>query len=88
MTYLELKEAKDILGIPPLSTYGEIRKIYKREVKYNHPDINENPKKSIEEINGAYEVVKEYLEGFRFFFTKDEFDKQHPEESYGRQFRA
>ncbi|MFP4332464.1 MAG: J domain-containing protein [Campylobacterales bacterium] len=88
MRYVELKEAIDILSIPPLSTYSEIKQMYKQEVKINHPDRNANPKKSIEDINGAYEVIKEYVEDFRFFFTKEEFDKQYPEESYGRQFRA
>lgn len=86
MTYGELKEAMAVLSIPPLSTYKEIKQIYKREVRKNHPDLNPNPSKNIDEINRAYAIVRAYIENYRFYFTVDEFENQFPEERHVRRW--
>lgn len=86
MTYEELKEAMRVLGIPPLSTYKEIKQRYKNEARKNHPDINKNPQKNIDEINHAYAIVREYIENYRFYFTVEEFENQFPEEKHVRRW--
>jgi len=44
-----------------------------------HPDVSgENDK--INEINTAYEILKEYVKNYKFSFSEEEITKQYPHE--------
>jgi len=86
VSFEELKGALEVLHIPPLSTYKEIKKIYKEQVFENHPDIKRVSSDGLQELNSAFQVVQEYIESYRFYFTKEEFEKQFPEERHARRF--
>ena len=68
---LELSEAYKILGIAQDSSFDEVKKAYKNLVREYHPDILhhkgldssmvEKATKKLQEINSAYELIKESL---------------------------
>jgi DnaJ-class molecular chaperone len=65
--------------VAPLSTFDDIKKQYKRLVKKHHPDINSG-NSDIENINRAYEILKDYVKNYKFSFSEDEILKQYPQE--------
>lgn len=87
MTYEELRWALSKLKIPPLSTYKEIKALYRRSAKINHPDRVGSKSEVMSELNRAYEIISEYIENYRFYFTIEEFENQFPEERHARNFQ-
>jgi len=74
------------LDIKPLSTMSEITKKYKQKAKKIHSDlggIDEEMKK----LNEAYEIIKNYIQNYKFSFTEEEISKQFPEE-FIKKFRV
>lgn len=80
--YLSLKT----LELPVLTSLKELRAKYKTQSKLHHPDSGGDSKK-MSEINEAYEVLKEYMENYRFNFSQDEISKQFPEDEHARRFK-
>ena len=68
-------------------TFKEIKESYKRLSKKYHPDFYKGDSGKIVQINRAYEVLKEYIENFRYSFDEDEIRKQYPEHFYADRFR-
>ncbi len=82
----EIKDALDILGLPSFVSFKEIKKRYLNLSKKYHPDIcGDNLK--IVEINKSYEILKKYIENFRFTFSDEEIYKQFPEDFHSDRFR-
>ncbi len=57
----------------------DINKKYKLLAKKYHSDMG-GDKEKIQEINWAYEVLREYIQNFKFTFSEDEILRQYPEE--------
>ncbi len=51
-----------------------------------HPDCGGN-KETMAQINRAYEILKNYMEDFKFTFSDEEIAKQYPEELHASRFR-
>jgi len=66
------------LQIKPLSSLKDINKNYKRLAKI----IFENNlgEEKMKELNKAYGILKDYVENYKFSFSKEEIEKQFPEE--------
>ncbi len=77
MSYEKIQEALEILGLPTLITKEDIKRRYKELVKRYHPDRGGDAKK-LQEIKEAYELLTEYIEGFRYTFSKDEVNRRYP----------
>jgi len=68
---LNLKKAYEILGLSEGVSFSEVKKSYRKLVKEYHPDIVaaktndkniiENATKKLQEINEAYEILKEHF---------------------------
>lgn len=87
MTFRELQESLHILGLEDRVTMAKVKERHRQLVKRYHPDTGtESNADEIQRINGAYTVVSEYLEGYRYSFSEDEFYTQNPEENMRRQF--
>ncbi len=82
----EIREALEILSLPPLVSIKEIRSRYLLLSKKYHPDINKENSKMVE-INVAYELLKTYADNFRFTFSDEEIQKQFPESNHARKFK-
>ncbi|TGU70301.1 J domain-containing protein [Geomonas terrae] len=87
MTYANLQEALQILGLGERATLGEIKARHRELVKRHHPDADaQGDPERIRLINAAYRIVSEYIAGYRFSFTEDEFYEQNPDERLRNQF--
>jgi curved DNA-binding protein CbpA len=77
----DIEWAREVLSLPPLSSLKELKAIYKNLQKNFHPDvIGENNR--IRDINRAYNIIKDYIENYRFRFNKDEILSQHPSDIF------
>ncbi len=87
MTYVDLQEALQILGLRERSTLKEIKARHRELVKRYHPDSGcEDDPETIRKVNAAYKILQDYITEYRFSFAEDEFYEQNPEEHLLRQF--
>ncbi len=78
--------ALDVLALPVLSTKEELKSHYHALAKSVHPDYG-GEHETMAKINQAYEILKTYMEEFKFTFSEEEMAKQFPEELHVNQFR-
>ncbi len=88
MTQKDLQKALEILEILPPVTYREIKESYKRLSKKYHPDLSQQESEKFLEINGAYKLLKEYIDNYRYFFDDDEVEKQYYNLKFKKQFET
>ncbi len=81
-----LQNALKVLELPPFVSFGEIKVKYRQLSKRYHPDIYKDDSK-MSEINSAYEVLKNYIENYRYSFDEEEIYKQYPENYHADRFR-
>jgi len=87
MTYVDLQEALRVLGFGERATLKEIKARHRELVKRHHPDAgNSDEPETIRQVNAAYQVLQEYVSGYRFSFAEDEFYEQNPEARIWLQF--
>ncbi len=82
----EIKEALETLNLPTWVSLKEIRERYRALSKKYHPDVSKDGEK-MREINKAYTVLKNYIENYRFTFSRDEILKQFPQEQHASKFK-
>jgi DnaJ-domain-containing protein 1 len=68
---MTLKEAREILGLDLTATRQEIIQAYRRAARHWHPDRapdgrEEEYRAHMQQVNAAYQRLKEFLEGYRF----------------------
>lgn len=78
--------ALEKLAFPVLSTKQELKECYHKLASVSHPDKGGETLK-MSEINQAYEILKSYMEDFKFTFSDEEIAKQFPQELHVNQFR-
>ncbi|NPA04209.1 MAG: J domain-containing protein [Epsilonproteobacteria bacterium] len=81
-----IKEALETLGLPPLVTFKEIKQRYLSLSQEFHPDKGGSTQE-MAKINQAYQILKEYIENYRFSFSEEEILKQFPHQEYLKKFR-
>jgi len=78
--------ALEMLDFPVLSTKEELKVRYHLLAKTLHPDCGGDEQK-MADVNRAYEILKTYMEQFKFTFSDEEIAKQFPEELHANRFR-
>lgn len=78
--------ALEVLEFPVLSSKEELKVRYHFLAKTLHPDRG-GDKVSMARVNEAYEILKEYMDNFKFTFSDEEIAKQFPEELHVNRFR-
>ncbi len=68
---MTLKEARDILELASTATRQEITRAYRRAARRWHPDrapegLEEEYRAHMQQVNAAYQRLKEFLENYRF----------------------
>jgi curved DNA-binding protein CbpA len=89
MTYKDLCNAIEILGLSKQASLKEIKQRHRTLVKEHHPDSHGQSKESpatIRKINSAYALLRDYCDNYRFSFDHDTFMIQNPEERIREQF--
>ncbi len=87
----KLHHALEVMELPVLVSYEDIRKRYRELSRKYHPDLvshDFNGKKDkMQALNDAYALLKHYIFHYRFSFSEEEIRRQYPESDYGRKFR-
>ena len=78
MTYEELQGAVEIFGLIGLENKDQIKKKYLLLSKKYHPDTKDGSDKKFQELTKAYQILNQYINSFKFRFTKEEFSNQYP----------
>ena len=87
MIYQDFKKAVSIFELGERANFTQIRNKHRELVKAHHPDrVKSSDPEAIREINYAYEILKEYCNGYQFCFSEEEFLEQTPAERLKRQF--
>ncbi len=81
----DINKALDVMGLPVFISLKELRARYRKLAFKNHPDKVGQSKKMIQ-INKSYEVLKKYMENYRFTFSQDEILKQFPRDAHALRF--
>ncbi|MGW8169074.1 MAG: J domain-containing protein [Sulfurovaceae bacterium] len=87
ISYDEINQALDILGLPALITKEDIKKRYRFVAKSIHPDKEGGSDEAMERVNWAYAILMEYIDNFRFAFDDAEIKKQLPLGSHTQRFK-
>ncbi len=89
-SFKKIDEARKLLGLSSEATLREIKKAYWEKVKKFHPDkANDKPeeeknKKITAQINQAYKILLDYIEGYRFSFKEKDVMRNDPQKSMRR----
>ena len=78
MDYEEFQNAVDSLGILTKLDQKSLKKNYLILSKKYHPDAVDGSDEKFREINEAYNLLKTYVENYKFSFEKEEFLEQYP----------
>ncbi|MBE0494946.1 MAG: J domain-containing protein [Campylobacterales bacterium] len=78
--------ALETLNLPVLSSLEDLKRRYREMVQKHHHDIVDHDN-AMPQINHAYEVLKRYMEGYKFSFSEEEIMKQFPEENHAARFK-
>jgi len=84
--YEAIQKALEILGLPTHISWYDIKSRYRYLASKKHPDTGGNDEE-MAKINAAYELLKKYVENFRFSFSEEEVDKQFPQDFHAKRFR-
>jgi len=76
--YDEFKKAVKIFGLIGLENKDDIKKRYLELSKKFHPDMTNGDTEKFQEINKANKILIAYIDNYKFRFTKEEFQGQHP----------
>jgi DnaJ-class molecular chaperone len=82
-----IQHALKVLNLPAFVSFKEIKQRYRNLSKKFHPDLQNEEKHKMQEINEAYFVLKSYIEDYRFTFSKEEILKQFPQEQHASKFK-
>ena len=83
----EIEEALEILGLPKMVTAEEVKHRYRELAKRYHPDRPGGEAERMERIQRAYELLKAYMENFRYRFDEEEILRQFPEKGHAERFK-
>lgn len=86
MNHKLLEEALEILELPLFVNIKEIKSRYKELVLRYHPDRG-GDRERFERVVRSYKILEEYTQNYRFDFSKDEVERQYPNELYGNKFK-
>lgn len=78
MDYDEFQKAVDTMQVLTKLDQKGLRKNYLRLSKKYHPDAPDGSDDAFREINEAYNLLKSYMENYKFTFEKEEFLDQYP----------
>lgn len=74
--YQKITMARKVLGLAERATSEEIKLRYRNLLKNWHPDTCEENKATCEEMTakivGAYEIIMDYCDHYRFCFSEQE----------------
>ncbi len=87
MKYDDITEAMEILGLPSMITKDDLKRRYRDLARRYHPDRKSGDAVKMEQINRAYELLSDYMDGFRYALDEEEFRRRYPQSTHSGKFR-
>lgn len=76
--YDEFEKAVEAMGLCTKITLVDLKLRYRELSKLYHPDMPTGNEEKFYEITKAYNLLKEYIENYKYSFEEDEFKEQYP----------
>lgn len=74
----EFSDAVEFMGLISLTSASQMKHRYLELSKLYHPDVSGGSHDDFQKLQESYEIIKEYIENFRYVFDADEFKRQNP----------
>ena len=89
--FIEIDEARKILGLGDAATLNEIKSAYRRLAYRYHPDkhgsTNEENDVMMKKLNRAYQLLLDYCSDYKYSFGEEDIGRTYPHEEYMRKWR-
>ncbi|MDY0322356.1 MAG: DnaJ domain-containing protein [Arcobacteraceae bacterium] len=76
--YQDFEKAVATLNLISKTDRKKVRNQYLKLSKLYHPDTQNGDTSKFQEINDAYHLIVQYMDNYRFDFSKSEFKNQYP----------
>jgi len=74
----EFQDAVEFMGLISLTSSKKVRSRYLELSKQYHPDVVGGDLEQFQKLKRSYEIIKDYIDNFRYLFDIDEFKRQNP----------
>jgi len=78
LKYSEFEKAVETLGLCTKVNLRDLKLVYKELSKEFHPDMPNGDSQKFDEIAKAYNLLKDFMENYRFRLDEEEFLTQFP----------
>ena len=89
--FLEIDEARRVLGLGEAATLKEIKSAYRRLAHHHHPDTHGSTTEENEEVmkklNRAYKLLMDYCTDYNYSFREEAVARTYPHEEHMRKWR-
>jgi len=89
-SFLEIDEARKILGLGEMATLKEIQGAYRRLARRYHPDLHggsDHSQEAMKRLNWAHKLLEDYCRDYKYSFRQEDVLRTCSEEDYLRSWR-
>ena len=86
-SFLEIDQARKILGLGDAATLKEIKGTYRRLAHRYHPDRHsgsEQGQEAMKKLNWAHKLLEDYCRDYKYAFRQEDVARTYPYEEYLR----
>jgi len=90
VSFEEIDEARQLLGLGEVASLDEIKAAYRKLAHRCHPDLgdtDEGHKEAMIELNWAYELLEDYCRNYKYSFREEDVARAYPNEAYRKWWR-
>jgi DnaJ-class molecular chaperone len=89
--FVEIDEARKVLGLSEAATLKEIKRAYKTLAHRYHPDkhggsVDEETDETMKKLNWAYKLLMEYCNNYKYSFGEEDVTRTYPHDEYLRKY--
>jgi len=88
--FIEIDEARKILGLGDVATLKEIKGAYRRLARRYHPDRHtgsDQGQEAMKKLNWAYKLLEDYCRAYKYSFREEDVARTYPHEEQMRKWR-
>jgi DnaJ-class molecular chaperone len=88
--FMEIDEARKLLGLGEAATLKEIKSAYRRMAHRHHPDkrsgANTAENETMKRLNWAYKLLMDYCANYKYTFREEDVARTYPHDEYLRRY--
>ena len=88
-SFVEIDEARRLLGLGEAATLKEIKSAYRRLAHRHHPDRHgggEETEEAMKKLNWAYKLLMDYCSNYKYSFREEDVARTYPHQEYLRRY--